>query len=68
MNRSAMARVPGSIKLERPEQIVARADALLYLHVARPDYAPTEGCIALAVGDLRRLLSAGLTELMVLPP
>jgi L,D-peptidoglycan transpeptidase YkuD (ErfK/YbiS/YcfS/YnhG family) len=39
----------------------------IFLHVARPDYAPTEGCVALALGDLRRLLSAGLSELMVLP-
>ena len=28
---------PGSIQLERPQQVVARADELLYLHVARPD-------------------------------
>jgi L,D-peptidoglycan transpeptidase YkuD (ErfK/YbiS/YcfS/YnhG family) len=40
----------------------------IFLHVARPDYAPTEGCIALAMGDLRRLLGAGLTELTILPP
>jgi L,D-peptidoglycan transpeptidase YkuD (ErfK/YbiS/YcfS/YnhG family) len=39
----------------------------IFLHVARPDYAPTEGCVALALGDLRRLLGAGLSELMVLP-
>jgi len=32
-----MTRAPGSIPLGRPTQIVARADALLYLHVARPD-------------------------------
>lgn len=28
----------------------------IFLHVAKPDYAPTEGCIALAPEDLRRLL------------
>jgi L,D-peptidoglycan transpeptidase YkuD (ErfK/YbiS/YcfS/YnhG family) len=28
----------------------------IFLHVARPDYAPTEGCIALALPDLLRLL------------
>ncbi len=39
----------------------------IFLHVARPNYSPTEGCIALAMGDLRRLLAAGLTEVMVLP-
>jgi L,D-peptidoglycan transpeptidase YkuD (ErfK/YbiS/YcfS/YnhG family) len=29
----------------------------IFLHVARPDYAPTEGCIALRERDLRLLLS-----------
>jgi L,D-peptidoglycan transpeptidase YkuD (ErfK/YbiS/YcfS/YnhG family) len=28
----------------------------IFLHCARPDYAPTEGCIALRLDDLRRLL------------
>lgn len=28
----------------------------IFLHCARPDYAPTEGCIAVARGDLVRLL------------
>lgn len=32
----------------------------IFLHVARDDYAPTEGCIALVARDLRRLLEAGL--------
>lgn len=30
----------------------------IFVHVARHDYAPTEGCIALAMADLRRLLAA----------
>lgn len=29
----------------------------IFLHVARPDFAPTEGCIALARPDLLRLLA-----------
>ncbi len=29
----------------------------IFLHIARPDYAPTEGCVALARGDLLRLLA-----------
>jgi L,D-peptidoglycan transpeptidase YkuD (ErfK/YbiS/YcfS/YnhG family) len=41
--------------------------AAIFLHVARPDYAPTAGCIALALGDLRHILAAGLTDLLVLP-
>ncbi len=31
----------------------------IFLHVARADYAPTEGCIALALDDLRRVLARG---------
>lgn len=37
----------------------------IFLHVARPDYAPTEGCVALALADLLRLLAAGVTSLDV---
>lgn len=39
----------------------------IFLHVARPDYAPTDGCIALALADLQRLLADGLVEILVLP-
>lgn len=37
----------------------------IFLHVAAPDYAPTEGCIALSLFDLQHLLAAGLTEILV---
>ena len=37
----------------------------IFLHVARTDYAPTDGCVALAPDHLRRVLSMGLTELVV---
>ncbi|MCL2430319.1 MAG: L,D-transpeptidase family protein [Alphaproteobacteria bacterium] len=37
----------------------------IFLHVARADGAPTEGCIALALPDLRRLLAARITALAV---
>ncbi|MGA9867755.1 MAG: L,D-transpeptidase family protein [Acetobacteraceae bacterium] len=37
----------------------------IFLHVARPDGAPTEGCIALARADLLVVLAAGLTEIDV---
>lgn len=37
----------------------------IFLHVARPDLAPTDGCIALAVADLCRLLAAGIDELEI---
>jgi L,D-peptidoglycan transpeptidase YkuD (ErfK/YbiS/YcfS/YnhG family) len=39
----------------------------IFLHLAKPDYAPTEGCVALAEGDLRRVLALGLTEIVVRP-
>ncbi|HET7880210.1 MAG TPA: L,D-transpeptidase family protein [Acetobacteraceae bacterium] len=39
----------------------------IFLHVARPDYAPTAGCIALSQGDLRQLLEFGLTEILAVP-
>lgn len=35
----------------------------IFLHVARPDFPPTEGCIALALNDLMRVLE-GPTPLM----
>lgn len=40
----------------------------IFLHVARVDYGPTEGCVALALPDLRRLLAEGLTALAVEAP
>jgi len=38
----------------------------IFLHVARTGYPPTEGCIALALGDLTALLAAGLSGVEVL--
>lgn len=35
---------------------VAGAGSAIFLHVARPDFAPTEGCVALALPDLVGLL------------
>jgi L,D-peptidoglycan transpeptidase YkuD (ErfK/YbiS/YcfS/YnhG family) len=37
----------------------------IFLHVARIDFAPTEGCIALSLDDLRHVLALGLTEILV---
>ncbi|MDE2166165.1 MAG: L,D-transpeptidase family protein [Alphaproteobacteria bacterium] len=36
---------------------IAGAGSAIFLHVAAPDYAPTEGCVALAADDLRRVLA-----------
>jgi L,D-peptidoglycan transpeptidase YkuD (ErfK/YbiS/YcfS/YnhG family) len=45
--------------------VVRGRGSAIFLHVARPDYAPTEGCVALAPADLRRVLAGGVTELVV---
>jgi L,D-peptidoglycan transpeptidase YkuD (ErfK/YbiS/YcfS/YnhG family) len=37
----------------------------IFLHVAQPDFAPTEGCVALALPELRDLLAAGITGVLV---
>jgi len=39
MKSATVVHSPGSIRLELPKQIAARADALLYVHLARPDLA-----------------------------
>jgi L,D-peptidoglycan transpeptidase YkuD (ErfK/YbiS/YcfS/YnhG family) len=36
----------------------------IFLHIARSNYAPTEGCVALSVTDLRHVLASGLTEIV----
>lgn len=37
----------------------------IFLHVARDDFSPTAGCIALGLPDLVAVLAAGVTELEV---
>lgn len=37
----------------------------IFLHLARPDYGPTEGCIALDQADLCSVLAGGLTQVFV---
>ena len=37
----------------------------IFLHVARLDYAATEGCVALALDELQQVLAIGLTEILV---
>jgi L,D-peptidoglycan transpeptidase YkuD (ErfK/YbiS/YcfS/YnhG family) len=48
------------------DPVVRGRGSAIFLHIARPDYAPTEGCVALAPDDVRRVLAEGLTELEVL--
>ena len=47
--------------------VVRHHGSAIFLHVARRDLAPTEGCVALALEDLQHMLHAGLTALRVLP-
>jgi len=39
------------------DPVIAGAGSAIFLHLARPDYAPTEGCVALAPGDLTAFMS-----------
>jgi L,D-peptidoglycan transpeptidase YkuD (ErfK/YbiS/YcfS/YnhG family) len=47
--------------------VVRGSGSAIFLHVARPDFAPTEGCVALALPDLLALLAAGLSTIRVVP-
>jgi L,D-peptidoglycan transpeptidase YkuD (ErfK/YbiS/YcfS/YnhG family) len=49
---------------------VAGLGSAIFLHVAGPGYAATEGCVALAYGDLRAVLAEAGPEdaLIVVPP
>ncbi|HUZ62299.1 MAG TPA: L,D-transpeptidase family protein [Acetobacteraceae bacterium] len=38
----------------------------IFLHLARTDFAPTDGCIALPLAELRLLLAGGVTAIEVL--
>lgn len=38
------------------DPVVAGAGSAIFLHVARDDYGPTEGCVALALADLLEVL------------
>ena len=40
------------------EPVVAGRGSAIFLHLARPDYGPTEGCLALGLADLLALLAA----------
>jgi L,D-peptidoglycan transpeptidase YkuD (ErfK/YbiS/YcfS/YnhG family) len=45
--------------------VVPGRGSAIFLHVARDDYAPTEGCIALDRANLLAVLKAGLTQIDV---
>jgi L,D-peptidoglycan transpeptidase YkuD (ErfK/YbiS/YcfS/YnhG family) len=39
------------------DPVIAGRGSAIFLHVARPDYAPTEGCVACALPDLIELVN-----------
>lgn len=39
------------------DPVVAGLGSAIFLHVAAPDYAPTEGCVALALDDLQSVVA-----------
>ena len=41
---------------ERPR--ILGGGSAIFMHVARPGYTPTEGCVALRIDHLRRVLAA----------
>jgi L,D-peptidoglycan transpeptidase YkuD (ErfK/YbiS/YcfS/YnhG family) len=47
------------------DQVIAGRGSAIFLHVARPDLAPTEGCIAVELRDLMAVLEGGLTSVLV---
>ena len=44
-----------------------RRGSAIFLHLARPDFAPTDGCVALELPDLLWLLATGVTGLNITP-
>ena len=45
--------------------VVKGRGSAIFFHVATPDYAPTAGCVALALADVLAALSAGLSGIKV---
>jgi L,D-peptidoglycan transpeptidase YkuD (ErfK/YbiS/YcfS/YnhG family) len=47
--------------------VVPGRGSAIFLHIAKPNYTPTDGCVALAEADLRQVLKRGLTEIVIMP-
>jgi L,D-peptidoglycan transpeptidase YkuD (ErfK/YbiS/YcfS/YnhG family) len=51
------------------DPVVPGAGSAVFLHLARPDYAPTQGCVALAARDLEDLLRQAMPgDALVISP
>lgn len=46
--------------------VVPGRGSAIFLHLARPDYGPTAGCVALSCADLLEVLAAGVSALRVM--
>ena len=49
------------------QPVVRGQGSAIFLHIARPDYTPTQGCVALSLPDLLATLAAGLSAIRVDP-
>jgi len=47
------------------DPVVPGRGSAIFVHVARADFAPTDGCVALALPELLACLEVGLTEIFV---
>ena len=47
------------------DPVVPHRGSAIFLHLARPDFAPTEGCIALELPALQQAIRRGLSGVMV---
>ena len=47
------------------DPVVRGRGSAIFMHVVRAGYPPTEGCVALALADLLRVLEMRVTELVV---
>jgi L,D-peptidoglycan transpeptidase YkuD (ErfK/YbiS/YcfS/YnhG family) len=51
------------------ELVIPGAGSAIFLHIARPDFSPTEGCVALALSDLLDFLAlAGPGSRVIIKP
>ena len=48
--------------------VVPHRGSAIFLHMMRPDGAPTDGCIGLSPAELRSVLEAGLSGVLVRDP
>lgn len=48
--------------------IIPGQGSAIFFHIATPDYAPTAGCVALTLDDMRAVLAAGLSAITIPAP